>query len=155
MYFQSIICYKISLFAPSLSLSVLSIIEDSDNLLLIVNIFYSSFSIMSAALPTVSFFCVVLLSIFAAGPRIRTDFSQLVLVLWLIVCNFIQGINSLVWAGNTDIHIPGWCDLGKAISAIVRPCSQFFTSDQYTFGTCGCHSWCMHLHSYEIGPRAQ
>ncbi|KAJ4490521.1 pheromone A receptor-domain-containing protein [Lentinula aciculospora] len=66
---------------------------------------------MLAALPVVSFFCVVFLSAFAAGPRTRTDVAQLALVLWLLVCNLIQGINSLIWAGNTDIHAPRWCDL--------------------------------------------
>nr|AGL08110.1 pheromone receptor [Lentinula edodes] len=66
---------------------------------------------MLVALPIVSFFCVVILGVFAAGPRIRTDVAQLALVLWLLVCNLIQGINSLVWAGNTDIHVPRWCDL--------------------------------------------
>ncbi|KAJ3719616.1 pheromone A receptor-domain-containing protein [Lentinula guzmanii] len=66
---------------------------------------------MLAALPVVSFFCVVILGAFATGPRIRTDVAQLALVLWLLVCNLIQGINSLIWAGNTDIHVPRWCDL--------------------------------------------
>ncbi|KAJ3833884.1 pheromone A receptor-domain-containing protein [Lentinula raphanica] len=66
---------------------------------------------MPVALPIVSFFCVVILGALAAGPRIRTDIPQLALVLWLLVCNLIQGINSLIWAGNTDIHVPRWCDL--------------------------------------------
>ncbi|KAL0068229.1 hypothetical protein AAF712_004614 [Marasmius tenuissimus] len=33
------------------------------------------------------------------------------LVVWLVVGNLIHGVNSLVWSGNTDIHIPVWCDI--------------------------------------------
>ncbi|KIK58802.1 hypothetical protein GYMLUDRAFT_98002 [Collybiopsis luxurians FD-317 M1] len=66
---------------------------------------------MLVALPVVSFFCVAFLAALAAGPRTRTNAAHLALVLWLLICNFIQGINSLVWAGNTDIHVPRWCDL--------------------------------------------
>ncbi|KAF9064867.1 pheromone A receptor-domain-containing protein [Rhodocollybia butyracea] len=64
-----------------------------------------------SALPVVSFLSVVSLGALAAGPRIRSDVAQLALVLWLLVCNLIQGIDSLIWAGNTDIHVPRWCDL--------------------------------------------
>ncbi|KAF5381858.1 hypothetical protein D9757_008345 [Collybiopsis confluens] len=66
---------------------------------------------MIAALPVVSFFCVAFLGAIAAGPRIRANAAQLALVLWLLLCNFIQGVDSLVWAGNTDFHSPRWCDL--------------------------------------------
>lgn len=107
---------------------------------------------MLVALPIVSFFCVVILGAFAAGPRIRTDVAQLALVLWLLVCNLIQGINSLVWAGNTDIHVPRWCDLGKKL-CVGLPNSHksdmfkfLFDSDQSTVRISGCYSGCMYLY---------
>lgn len=35
------------------------------------------------------------------------------LLVWLLVCNLIQGVNSVVWAGNEVIRSPVWCDIGK------------------------------------------
>ncbi|GBE87051.1 predicted protein [Sparassis crispa] len=36
---------------------------------------------------------------------------MLSLITWLLLCNIIQGINSLVWASNIAVHVPVWCDI--------------------------------------------
>ncbi|KAJ8075729.1 hypothetical protein PM082_021359 [Marasmius tenuissimus] len=67
--------------------------------------------VMIIALPVISFLCFALLSLSLLGPRVRNDVPQMSLVVWLVVGNLIHGVNSLVWSGNTDIHIPVWCDI--------------------------------------------
>lgn len=70
--------------------------------------------IMLVALPVISFLCASLLIIvFLPVRRIYTNTANLAFVLWLIFGNLIHGINSLVWAGNVDIHIPEWGDIGE------------------------------------------
>lgn len=67
---------------------------------------------MLLLLPVLSFLSAGLLSVFLSVPRINSSFVNTSLVVWLMVGNLIHGTNALVWAGNTDIHIPVWCDIG-------------------------------------------
>ncbi|KAG7085963.1 hypothetical protein E1B28_003488 [Marasmius oreades] len=66
---------------------------------------------MIVALPVISFLCFGFLCLCLLGPHVRSDVPQLSLILWLIVGNVIHGLNSLIWSGNTDIHVPVWCDI--------------------------------------------
>ena len=68
---------------------------------------------MAVILAALSFTCAVLLAVFIPVRRIRTSIPDLAIVLWLTSYNIIHGVNALVWAGNVDIHIPVWCDIGR------------------------------------------
>lgn len=35
------------------------------------------------------------------------------LIAWLLLCNIIQGVNTIVWANDTSSYAPAWCDIGK------------------------------------------
>jgi pheromone a factor receptor len=35
------------------------------------------------------------------------------LIAWLFASNIIIGINAIIWAGNVNIVVPVWCDIGK------------------------------------------
>ncbi|KAF8884488.1 pheromone A receptor-domain-containing protein [Infundibulicybe gibba] len=59
----------------------------------------------------VSFVCAALLAIFVPLPCIRNNVANLAIVSWLIVCNITHGVNAVLWAGNTNIHVPVWCDI--------------------------------------------
>lgn len=68
---------------------------------------------MAVILAALSFTCAALLAVFIPVGRIRTSIPDLAIVLWLTGYNIIHGVNALVWAGNVDIHIPVWCDIGR------------------------------------------
>jgi len=71
---------------------------------------------MAVILVALSFTCAALLAVFIPVRRIRTSIPDLAIVLWLTGYNIIHGVNALVWAGNVDIHIPVWCDIGRRFS---------------------------------------
>ncbi|KIJ93471.1 hypothetical protein K443DRAFT_112025 [Laccaria amethystina LaAM-08-1] len=58
-----------------------------------------------------SFVSVVLLGVFIPVKRVRTSVPSLAILLWLIGCNLVHGINALIWAGNLNVHVPVWCDI--------------------------------------------
>ncbi|TFK95349.1 pheromone A receptor-domain-containing protein [Pterulicium gracile] len=60
------------------------------------------FSFLSSAL--------LIVSILVSRP-IRTNFLHVCLISWLFSCNVVHGVNSLIWAGNTELHFPVWCDI--------------------------------------------
>ncbi|KAI8992850.1 pheromone A receptor-domain-containing protein [Trametes punicea] len=66
---------------------------------------------MRAELPTVSFFCVAALVLVAPLFASSRNFPVLSLAAWLICCNIIHGVNTIIWAGNDAIHVPVWCDI--------------------------------------------
>lgn len=68
---------------------------------------------MRAELPVLSFFCLVILIITLPLNIKRKSIPNLVLSGWLLTCNLIHAINSVVWAHNVIIQIPVWCDIGK------------------------------------------
>ncbi|KDR78090.1 hypothetical protein GALMADRAFT_64716 [Galerina marginata CBS 339.88] len=66
---------------------------------------------MAVELAIVSFVCAALLAVFIPVRRVRTSIPHLAIVLWLVGCNLIHGVNALLWDGNVNIHIPVWCDI--------------------------------------------
>jgi pheromone a factor receptor len=36
------------------------------------------------------------------------------MIVWLFVSNVIFAVNSLIWAGNVDLVVPVWCDIGES-----------------------------------------
>ncbi|KAF9477445.1 hypothetical protein BDN70DRAFT_110899 [Pholiota conissans] len=67
--------------------------------------------IMTAIRAALSFTCAALIAVFAPVPRVRTSIPHVALIFWLGGYNLVHGIDALVWADNTDIHIPVWCDI--------------------------------------------
>jgi pheromone a factor receptor len=74
---------------------------------------------MRSDLQAISFVCAGLLAILLVLPRIRRNVANLAIVLWLLACNLIHGINAIIWAGNIDIHVPAWCDIGERWTLIL------------------------------------
>jgi len=79
---------------------------------------------MAVVLVALSFTCAALLAVFIPVKRIRTNIPDLAVVLWLTCYNIIHGVNALVWAGNVDIHIPVWCDIGANFSGQIFEVSK-------------------------------
>ncbi|KAJ7588554.1 pheromone A receptor-domain-containing protein [Mycena floridula] len=75
---------------------------------------------MLSQLPVISFLCVALLSVFLPVRCINASIVNLSLISWLIASNLIHGINSLVWVGNVDMHIPVWCDIVTRILLVAN-----------------------------------
>ena len=69
---------------------------------------------MAVELALLSFVSIVLLGVFIPVKRVRTSVPSLAILLWLIGCNLVHGINALIWAGNVNVHVPVWCDIGKS-----------------------------------------
>ncbi|KAI0370949.1 STE3-domain-containing protein [Pilatotrama ljubarskyi] len=66
---------------------------------------------MRTELPAVSFLCVAALVLVAPVLMSSRNIPVLSLAAWLLFCNIIHGVNTLVWAGNDAIHVPAWCDI--------------------------------------------
>lgn len=71
---------------------------------------------MRAELPVLSFGCTTILAIILSLNLRRINAPNLTIIGWLLACNFLHGVNSIVWAGNVVIQISGWCDIGEPIA---------------------------------------
>lgn len=67
---------------------------------------------MGVAQATISFTCAAILAIFLTTRRVRQNVAKLALVNWLLGCNFVHGINAVLWASNVDPKGFEWCDIG-------------------------------------------
>ncbi|KAK0454128.1 pheromone A receptor-domain-containing protein [Desarmillaria tabescens] len=70
---------------------------------------------MFVGLPVASFFFVAVLAVLAFFRPVKSNAALITLVLWSIVCNIIHGVDAVLWADNTNIHIPVWCDISSRI----------------------------------------
>ncbi|EPS99286.1 hypothetical protein FOMPIDRAFT_1024306 [Fomitopsis schrenkii] len=75
---------------------------------------------MASALAAVAFSCVVLLACLLPAYWTSRNIAMLSLILWLILCNAIQGVNAVVWSGSTEARIPVWCDISTKLLLGVR-----------------------------------
>nr|DAA79968.1 TPA_inf: putative pheromone receptor [Flammulina velutipes KACC42780] len=68
---------------------------------------------MRAELAVLSFLSVVLIVIILLfySSSSRNNSTVFALAIWLLICNAVYGIDSILWADNIDIHIPAWCDI--------------------------------------------
>ncbi|KAI0641062.1 STE3-domain-containing protein [Trametes meyenii] len=66
---------------------------------------------MRAELPTVSFLCVAALVLVAPVYASSRNIPVLSLAAWLLCCNVVHGVDTLLWAGNSAIRVPAWCDI--------------------------------------------
>ncbi|TFK50582.1 fungal pheromone STE3G-protein-coupled receptor [Heliocybe sulcata] len=62
---------------------------------------------MRPELPVVSFVCGAALVVAAAAQRRSLHLPSFAILAWLLVCNLIHGVNSLV----NESYVPVWCDL--------------------------------------------
>lgn len=85
---------------------------------------------MASALAAVAFLCVVFLACLLPAYWTSRNVAMLTLIWWLILCNAIQGVNAVVWAGNTETKIPVWCDISEYGCFGLRK-----TSGSYRIGT--------------------
>lgn len=67
---------------------------------------------MRAELPVLSLLPILLFLLVLPGQLKSTSIPAISIFSWLIICNIIHGTNSILWAGNVDIHVPVWCDIG-------------------------------------------
>ncbi|KDQ50573.1 hypothetical protein JAAARDRAFT_141774 [Jaapia argillacea MUCL 33604] len=70
---------------------------------------------MRAELPTVSILCTLLLLPTLHWQWRTRDVAILSTITWLLACNLIHVINSIVWADNVVPRVPVWCDLTTKI----------------------------------------
>ncbi|KAF8346504.1 pheromone A receptor-domain-containing protein [Amanita rubescens] len=57
------------------------------------------------------FLCFVFLVAANLNRRVRKDLALSLVIAWLAICNLIQGINAVIWAGNSQLRAPVWCDI--------------------------------------------
>lgn len=58
------------------------------------------------------FICFASLVAANLNQRVREDIALSSVIAWLAACNLIQGINAIIWTGNSQLHAPVWCDIG-------------------------------------------
>ncbi len=68
---------------------------------------------MRTDLPVVSFLCTGLIVLLSPVWLHTRNAAVISLAAWLLCCSLIHGINALLWSGNSAIHVPVWCDIGK------------------------------------------
>lgn len=62
-------------------------------------------------LPIVSFLAVILVLLPLPWHWKARNVATLSLIAWLVVINFMRGVNSIVWMDNVRIHYRWWCDI--------------------------------------------
>lgn len=68
---------------------------------------------MHAELPVLSFLCVTLLLALLPLHWKSLNISIISLIVWLVLCNTIQGVNSVLWRNDSAIRAVVWCDIGE------------------------------------------
>ncbi|KAK0473707.1 pheromone A receptor-domain-containing protein [Armillaria novae-zelandiae] len=68
---------------------------------------------MFVGLPITSFFFVAILAVLAFCRPVKSNAALTALVLWSVFCNIIHGVDAILWADNTNIHAPVWCDISS------------------------------------------
>ncbi|KAG7448429.1 uncharacterized protein BT62DRAFT_1003145 [Guyanagaster necrorhizus] len=90
---------------------------------------------MFVGLPIASFFFVAVLAVLVFFRPVKSNAALITLVLWSVFCNIILGIDAILWADNTNIHIPVWCDICEYYAVIlVSIDSSVERSIKNTFG---------------------
>ncbi|PBK94872.1 STE3-domain-containing protein [Armillaria gallica] len=68
---------------------------------------------MFVGLPVTSFCFVAVLAVLAFCRPVKSNAALIALVLWSVFCNIIHGVDAILWADNTNIHTPVWCDISS------------------------------------------
>lgn len=72
---------------------------------------------MRPELSILSFLCTILLLGLGVLHFKSRNIAVLALILWLLVGNIIQGVNSIIWSGNAVVHFTVWCDISECYFA--------------------------------------
>ncbi|KAH9943670.1 STE3-domain-containing protein [Amylocystis lapponica] len=70
---------------------------------------------MHVELTVLSFLCAALLLGILPAYWSSRNVAMISLIVWLWSCNVIEGVNTVVWAGNSLSHIPIWCDIATKV----------------------------------------
>ncbi|EFI26938.1 pheromone B beta 1 receptor [Coprinopsis cinerea okayama7 len=70
---------------------------------------------MHAELPVASFISAALVLVPIPWHWKARNVPTLSLCIWLFVLNVINGVGSIVWAGNTRLVVPAWCDIATKL----------------------------------------
>ncbi|KZV83956.1 fungal pheromone STE3G-protein-coupled receptor [Exidia glandulosa HHB12029] len=62
-------------------------------------------------LPIFSFLAVLLVLLPLPWHIKARNVATLSLIAWLAVCNFMRGVNAVIWMNNVHIHYRVWCDI--------------------------------------------
>jgi hypothetical protein len=68
---------------------------------------------MGAQLPIFSFLSTLLLFLILPAQVHHYSIPSASIIVWLIFCNIIHGVNSVLWFGNQADHAPVWCDISR------------------------------------------
>ena len=69
---------------------------------------------MRPELPVLSFLCLVLLIALTFLHANSRNVAVIALIVWLLVCSLIQGVDNVLWSGNTAIRLSVWCDISES-----------------------------------------
>lgn len=67
---------------------------------------------MPGALYAPAFVAAALVLVPLPGHWRARNIPTLSIISWLFILNVSYGVNAVVWAGNTDLVLPVWCDIG-------------------------------------------
>lgn len=107
---------------------------------------------MRPELPILSFLCLVLLIALTLLHANSRNVAVLALIGWLSVCSLIQGVDSVLWAGNTVVRAPVWCDISEYCQLTYFLASLMFRiATKILLGSrvatpAACSSICYHLY---------
>ena len=108
---------------------------------------------MRPELAILSFLCLVLLISLTFLHVNSRNAAVLSLIGWLLVSTLVQGVNGIVWAQNTEIRSPVWCDIGasRAYFVIVSKLKNKYKASKILLGAriaipSAC--FCMSFHLY-------
>ena len=84
---------------------------------------------MAFSMAALSLVCAILIAVLIPTKRVYTSVPHLAIALWLGCFNLIHGINAFVWAGNINIHIPVWCDIGELSHSLLEKIRRLIECD--------------------------
>ncbi|KAB5588812.1 Pheromone B beta 1 receptor [Ceratobasidium theobromae] len=70
---------------------------------------------MGLDMPIVSFICAISILILLPLHWRTRNYAVLLSIIWIATTNLIRGINSAIWANNTDIKYEIWCDINTKL----------------------------------------
>ena len=71
---------------------------------------------MAPALIVTSFILFVFLAVFLPVKRVYGDIPSLSVVVWLILANLLQGVNTSLFHGTVSVKAFAWCDICAYLS---------------------------------------
>lgn len=89
---------------------------------------------MGVQLPIFSFLSTLLLFLILPAQVHHYGIPSASIIVWLIFCNIIHGINSVLWFGNQAEHAPVWCDISRGFDQGLNSILMFSTASVVLLG---------------------